>query len=104
MTYLGGGSDEASLVAVDATGVATSSGGTNSTDFPTTAGAYDTSFTGGDAFVVRLNAAGNALLYATYLGGAGGEGTRIPSPCDATGAATLVGNRLRGLPDDCRGV
>ena len=58
-------------VAVDATGAATVAGLTASTNFPTTAGAYDTSYNGGsyDAFVARLNAAGNGLLYATYLGG-----------------------------------
>ena len=45
-------------------------GYTNSSDFPTTPGAFDRSFNGGeDAFVVRLNAAGSALDYATFLGG-----------------------------------
>ena len=80
-TYLGGGNDDmADAVAVDATGAATVVGWTDSTNFPTTAGAYDTSYNGGgDAFVARLNAAGNGLLYATYLGGAGLTGP-LPSP------------------------
>ena len=49
-------------------------GYTSSSDFPTTPGAFDPSFNGGahDAFVVRLNAAGSALDYATFLGGSGG--------------------------------
>ena len=43
----------------------------HSTNFPTTPGAYDTSYNGGhiDAFVAKLNRRGNALVYATYLGG-----------------------------------
>ena len=52
-------------------GAPTSPGDTTSGDFPTTAGAFDTSFNGGgvDAFVTKLNAAGSALAYSTYLGG-----------------------------------
>ncbi len=40
-------------------------------DFPTTPGAYDTTFNGGefDAFVATLNTTGTALAYATFLGG-----------------------------------
>ena len=50
-------------------------GKTESSDFPATPGAFDTSLGGsGDAFAVRLNAAGGALDYATFLGGGGGEG------------------------------
>ena len=49
-------------------------GGTSSIDFPTTAGAFDTSFNGAaDAFVTELNPAGSALLYSTYLGGANSD-------------------------------
>ena len=45
-------------------------GETSSTDFPTTPGAFDTTFNGGsDAFVTKLNAAGSALVYSTFLGG-----------------------------------
>ena len=70
-TYLGGtNGDHAYSVVLDATGAATVVGDPAATDFPTTPGAYDTGFTGtSDAFVARLNAAGNALLYSTYLGG-----------------------------------
>lgn len=47
--------------------------------FPTTAGVLDSTFNGCgnyfwcDAFVARLNSAGNALVYATYLGGSGSD-------------------------------
>src|SRR5206468_7525621 len=42
-------------------------------NFPTTPGAYDTSYNGGasfgDVFVLRLNAAGSGLIYSTFIGG-----------------------------------
>ena len=75
-TFLGGSNtDQASGIAVDGNGNAIISGYTYSTDFPTTAGAFDTSQDGGtqDAFITRLNASGSALLYSTFLGGSGNE-------------------------------
>ena len=48
----------------------------NPTDpaFPTTAGAYDTTYNGGgDGILVKVNAAGTTLTFSTYLGGAGGD-------------------------------
>ncbi len=75
-TYIGGtGDDRAFGVAVDASGNAYVTGWTASTNFPTTAGAPQTTFGGGtfDGFVTKLNAAGNALVYSTYLGGNGDE-------------------------------
>ena len=76
-TYLGGttGDDAGRGIAVDATGNAYVTGFTASTDFPTTPGAFQTAFGGGvfDAFVVKLNPAGSALVYGTYLGGAGSD-------------------------------
>jgi len=71
-TFLGGsGSDECwASIAVDDSGQAYLTGSTSSTDFPTTSGAFDRTFNGGsDVFVVKLNAAGSGLVYATYLGG-----------------------------------
>lgn len=39
-------------------------------DFPTTPGAFDTTFNGiQDAFVTKLNASGSAQAYSTFLGG-----------------------------------
>jgi hypothetical protein len=50
---------------------------TQSSDFPTTVGAYDNTLAGGDdAAIVKLNFGGNGaadLLYGTYLGGGGEE-------------------------------
>ena len=71
-TFLGGGGDDyGDGIGVDDAGRAYVTGGTWSVDFPTSLGpAYDTSYNGGgDAFVVKLDAAGTALLYATFLGG-----------------------------------
>jgi hypothetical protein len=74
-TYLGGGSHDYGFgLAIDGIGNAYVTGYTESSAFPTTAGAYDTSYnTGSDVFVTVLNAAGNALLCSTFLGGTGGE-------------------------------
>ena len=70
-TLLGGTSyDWATGIAVDNSGLAYVTGTTSSTDFPTTPGAFDTSFNHTqDAFVTKLNASGNGLLYSTDLGG-----------------------------------
>ncbi|WP_052807314.1 DUF7948 domain-containing protein [Risungbinella massiliensis] len=72
-TFIGGsGVDQALAIAVDNFGQAYITGSTNSTDFPFTVGAVDTSPNGGfDAFVTKLNIFGNALVYSTYLGGSG---------------------------------
>ncbi len=72
-TFLGGSnSDAGASIAVDAAGDAYVSGRTNSTSFPTTAGAYDTTYNGGtDAFVAKLSPGGASLRYATFLGGSG---------------------------------
>jgi hypothetical protein len=47
-------------------------GYTGSTNFPTAAGAFQTSLAGYyNAFVTELNPSGSALVYSTYLGGSG---------------------------------
>jgi hypothetical protein len=63
-TYLGGSAlDEGLGIAVDAAGNAYVTGETFSSNFPTTAGAFQTTFSGViDAFVSKLNAAGSALI------------------------------------------
>jgi beta-propeller repeat-containing protein len=72
-TYLGGSAVEfPSRVAVDAAGNLFIAGSTSSTDFPTTAGAFDTSQNGAfDVFLTKLNAAGSGLVFSTFLGGSG---------------------------------
>ena len=86
-TFLGGsGDDKGRGIAVDSAGQAYVTGEVNSTDFPTTTNAYDTSSYYGDAFVVKVNAAGNGLAYSTYLGGSNydyGCGIAVNSAGDA---------------------
>jgi len=75
-TYLGGKGDDSGYgIAVDSAGQAYVTGGTYSaTDFPKTAGAYNTLHNGTqDVFVTKLNSSGSALVYSTYFGGSGDE-------------------------------
>ena len=74
-SYLGGsGVEFGNGISVDAAGSAYVTGQTGSTDFPTTAGAAQTTFAGlFDAFVTKLDATGSGLVYSTYLGGAGSD-------------------------------
>jgi Beta-propeller repeat len=72
-TYLGSTLfDEATDVAVDATGATILCGTCGAGDFPVVAGSFDTTFGGtfSDAFVVKLNPSGT-LAWATFLGGSG---------------------------------
>jgi hypothetical protein len=71
-TLLGGSeSDFGTSVTLDSSGCAYVAGYTWSSDFPTTMGAFDTSYNGGnyDAFITKLNPSGSALKYSTFLGG-----------------------------------
>jgi len=70
-TFLGGRDEEqGSGIALDRSGNILVSGWTKSDDFPTTTGAFDTSYNGqADVFVVKLDSAGGILAYATLLGG-----------------------------------
>ncbi len=69
-TFLGGSDeDEGYAIAADANGAAYVTGQTYSSDFPTTPGAFDTTFERGNIFVVKLDSAGSALTYATFISG-----------------------------------
>jgi len=77
-TFLGGSDAERGLdVTVDHDGCVYVTGQTQSADFPTTTGAFDTTYNGGfgygDVYVVKINLTGNALDYATFLGGSGDD-------------------------------
>ncbi len=75
-TYLGGSSEDTIRdVVVDAAGFIYVTGGTRSSDFPTTAGAYDRTLNTGsslvhDVFVVKYSPAGS-IVWSTLLGGPG---------------------------------
>jgi len=95
-TYLGGqiagGSDMVSNITTDADGYAYVSGLTDSTDFPVTTGAYQTSAklssASSAAFVAKLNPTGTAIEWATYLGNATGNLDGV----SAVGPIQLDGN------------
>jgi hypothetical protein len=96
-TYIGGiGNDNPLSIAVDANGAAYVTGWTTSINFPL-ANAFQTKFGGlnipvgtDDVFVLKLNPAGNALEYSTYIGGTGSdEATRIA--IDSAGSAYVTG-------------
>ena len=71
-TFLGGSGCDAGVgIAVDGSGAAYVTGYTDSARLPHHAGAFDTTYNGDDAFVVKLNASGSALAYGTFLGGNG---------------------------------
>src|SRR5262249_1126358 len=91
-TYLGGsGADSGNSIAVDSTGAAYITGSTTSSNFPTFS-PYQASLGGGqDAFISKINAAGNALFYSTYLGGSlDDRGSSIA--VDSSGATYIAGN------------
>lgn len=73
-SYLGGSRNEGYInwVLVDANDNVFVTGATNSTDFPTTAGAYDPTYNDwdtDDAFIAKFNNSLSTLLAGTYLGG-----------------------------------
>jgi ELWxxDGT repeat protein len=91
-TYLGGsGHDYGCAIGVDDAGNAYVSGDTSSTDFPTQNALQPNHGGGTDAFVTKLNAAGSALVYSTYLGGSDSEGAWKGFAVDGSGDAFVTG-------------
>ena len=94
--YIGGiAGDAGGGVAVDGTGNAYITGGTQSDEatFPVAVGpdlTFNSSFNTSDAFVARVNAAGTALDYAGYIGGIAGDGGGGVA-VDALGNAYITG-------------
>ncbi|UFP92726.1 beta strand repeat-containing protein [Gloeobacter morelensis] len=94
-TYLGGvGQDSGNAIALGSDGSVYVTGSTASSDFPTTSGAYDTSYNLlPDVFVTRLNAGATALVYSTFLGGALGD-VGLGIVLDSAGNAYITGSTL----------
>lgn len=110
-TYLGGSDNENYYpeleqlgstyggIAIDSLGNAYITGLTRSSDFPNTPGSYQPTLKGlSDTFITKLNAAGNALVYSTFLGqnginaADGGQGIAV----DSRGQAYVTGHDYSG--------
>lgn len=100
-TLLGGpipgggfGYNAANAIAVDTSGEVYVAGTTYSPSFPTTAGAFQPSFPAqiGDSagFLAKINAAGSALIFSTYLGGSQ-NGSLLTLALDSSGNAYVAG-------------
>ncbi len=110
-TLIGGPNEDYAYVSeVNASGEVTVAGRAGD-GFPTTPGAFDTSFNGGqlipnvhsatDGFVVRLSADGSSLLYSTYLGTNGNDtarGIHLLPTGEALISGSVEGNNLPTTP------
>ncbi|HSS51266.1 MAG TPA: SBBP repeat-containing protein [Thermoanaerobaculia bacterium] len=93
-TFLGGtGFDEAKGIAVDGAGNAYVMGTTTSSKFPGVTGTSIKASPGGgfDAFVTKINATGNGILYSTFLGGSEDD-LAAAIAIDGSGSAYLTGS------------
>jgi len=91
-SYLGGAADDGAVkIAIDGSGNAYVTGHTTSANFPVLGAAQPVYGGSGDLFVAKLNAAGTALVYSTYLGGSGGDSGQGIA-VDANGNAYLTGS------------
>ena len=108
-TYLGGSGigpsplgDNANGIAADSFGDTYIAGVTFSPDFPVTSGSFQTVYKGSrvefqpdlvsSAFVTKINAAGTAILYSTFLGGSGNLGHGVTGPGDGANAIAVDSN------------
>src|SRR5215831_15815525 len=99
-TYLGGGdNDNGDGIAIDNAGNAYIAGSAFSSvglPFPTTPGVFQpTPPGGGDAFVTKLNPAGSALVFSTFLGG-GSQDAATGVAVDTTGNVYVTGGTFSG--------
>jgi hypothetical protein len=98
-TLVGGSQvDEFYCIAVDTSNNAYVAGQTLSPDYPTSPGAFDTSYSGSSDIVMsKLDATGATLVYSSFLGGDSAErpgGIAV----DASGAAYVTGGSALNFP------
>jgi gliding motility-associated-like protein len=98
-SFLGGsGADAAYSLQLGATGNLYVSGGTNSSNFPTTAGTLNPTARGGiDGFVARISQSGTVLEKSTYLGTTAYDQAYFVQ-LDGSGAVYLLGQSLGSYP------
>lgn len=91
-SYLGGsGDDGIAALSTDDAGNLYATGATASTNFPMKGAVQPANGGGGDVFVAKFNADGNALLYSTFMGGSNADaGTGIV--VDGRGNAYVTGH------------
>ena len=97
-TYLGGSaSDSGHAIAVDLNKNAYVGGQTSSQNFPVTEGAFQTTAgsTNFNGFVTKIDPTGTALVYSTYLGGAGDDRI-LGIALDNSNNAYLIGAATSG--------
>jgi hypothetical protein len=103
-TYFGGSTgtaEQARSVVVDSSGSVYIAGTTTSSDFPTTPGAFSTTYNAGqcsgytcqEAYVAKFNSSGSTLAYSTYLGSVGDTVVNEPRSLavDSSGKAYVTG-------------
>jgi uncharacterized repeat protein (TIGR01451 family) len=107
-TFLGGSAgnslysgnrEVATGIAVDTSGNAYVTGDTASTDFPTTAGAFETSTNPGrSSFITKLNPTGSSTIYSTYFSSSSVDVKTTSVAVDQSGNAYVAGNASSGFP------
>jgi len=90
-TYLGGGNDGGNAIAVDSASNAYVTGQTESANFPVVNAIQSTNGGYSASFVAKVNAAGSALVYSTYLGGSNTEDEGEGIALDSSGNAYVTG-------------
>jgi hypothetical protein len=90
-TYIGQSDSSSGLaVALDSSHNVYLAGGANSAKYPTTAGAFQTTYGGSQSpFVSKLSSDGSTLLYSTYIGD---QGAAFSIAVDGSGNAYVGGN------------
>ncbi len=97
-TYIGGAGDDTGYrISVDLSGNAYIAGDTISSNFPVQNAYQSVKKAGSDAFVAKLNPAGNTLLYSTFFGTDSPDSARGIA-VDGSGNAYITGYAGSGLP------
>ncbi len=92
-TFLGGSAlDDLWALALGPDGSLYVGGRTSSEDFPTTPGAFDTTYAGGDGFISKLDPSGSSLVYSTFLGGSVSNDTVAALALAPDGTVSATGN------------